>query len=102
MPATDAQLEAIRDQWLAPLLAQIAEQAERIGRLAAERDAARVAEHQARRWAEIVSMERDHLRATMAPPRQDAAHGSPARTSEADDLSPLGRLRRAWRAIRRP
>src|SRR5690349_11240522 len=35
-----AQLEAIRDEWLAPLVAQIAEQAERIGRLEAERDAA--------------------------------------------------------------
>ena len=40
--ATDAarrQLEAIRDEWLLPLVEQIREQAERIGQLQAERDA---------------------------------------------------------------
>ena len=35
------QLEAIRDEWLAPLVAQISEQAETIGGLRAERDALR-------------------------------------------------------------
>jgi len=34
-----SQLEAIRDEWLAPLVAQITEQAETIGRVTAERDA---------------------------------------------------------------
>ncbi len=37
-PTARAQLEAVRDEWLAPLVAQITEQAERIGRLEAERD----------------------------------------------------------------
>ncbi len=39
-PAARSQLEAIRDEWLAPLVAQIREQAEEIGRLQAERSAA--------------------------------------------------------------
>ena len=34
------QLEAIRDEWLAPLVAQITEQAETIGRVTAERNQA--------------------------------------------------------------
>ncbi len=34
-----AQLEAIRDEWLQPLVETISQQAERIGRLEAERDA---------------------------------------------------------------
>ena len=38
-PAARSQLEAIRDEWLAPLVAQIREQAEEIGALRAERDA---------------------------------------------------------------
>ena len=103
-PAAYAQLEAIRDQWLAPLVAQITEQAERIGRLEAERDAARAAESEARRWAEIVGMERDQLRAAIA---QDASHAAPGDTSEAQGhehdvghLRPLGRLQRLWRVIR--
>ena len=37
--AAQAQLEAIRDEWLAPLVAQISDQAETIGRVTAERDA---------------------------------------------------------------
>ena len=37
-PTARAQLEAIRDEWLAPLVAQITTQAERIGHLEAERD----------------------------------------------------------------
>jgi excisionase family DNA binding protein len=38
-PAARAQLEAVRDEWLAPLVGQIREQAEEIGRLRAEREA---------------------------------------------------------------
>ncbi len=38
-PAARSQLEAIRDEWLAPLVDRIQSQAERIGRLEAERDA---------------------------------------------------------------
>ncbi len=37
-PAARSQLEAIRDEWLAPLVERIQNQAERIGRLEAERD----------------------------------------------------------------
>ena len=37
-PNARAQLEAIRDEWLQPLVSTIAEQAERIGRLEQERD----------------------------------------------------------------
>jgi hypothetical protein len=39
-PAALAQLDAIRDQWLQPLVDQLKDQAEEIGRLKAERDAA--------------------------------------------------------------
>lgn len=39
-PNARAQLEAIRDEWLRPLVDTIAAQAERIGRLEAERDGA--------------------------------------------------------------
>ena len=38
--AARSQLEAIRDEWLAPLISQITEQAERIGHLEAEKTAA--------------------------------------------------------------
>ncbi len=38
-PAARSQLEAIRDEWLTPLVDRIQSQAERIGRLEAERDA---------------------------------------------------------------
>ena len=37
-PSARAQLEAIREEWLQPLVATISQQAERIGRLEAERD----------------------------------------------------------------
>ncbi len=39
-PAARSHLEAIRDEWLAPLVDRVQSQAERIGRLEAERDAA--------------------------------------------------------------
>ncbi len=39
-PAARSQLEAIRDEWLAPLVAQIREQAEQVGVLRTERDRA--------------------------------------------------------------
>ncbi len=39
-PAAMAQLEAIRDEWLQPLIDQLKDQAEEIGRLKSERDAA--------------------------------------------------------------
>ena len=117
-PAAYAQIEAIRDQWLAPLVAQITEQAEQIGRLEAERDVAEQMVEEQRRRAEraereredlrrqagALQAERDALRATAAP---DAPSVAPAGTSgaEAPDTATgvgdaLGPLRRLWRAIR--
>ncbi len=85
------------DERLAPLVDRIAELERERGRLEAE-----LAE--SRRWAEIIGMERDQLRAAMA---QDTAHHSPAGASEAvrpDTTTTaggaLGRLRRAWQTIR--
>ncbi|MDP9470953.1 MAG: helix-turn-helix domain-containing protein [Chloroflexota bacterium] len=95
-PAARSQLEAIRDEWLAPLVDQIREQAEEIGRLQAERSAAvrerddvaarladdrKLADHlvnvlQAERDAALAEVER--LRAS-----QDAPHASPAPQHEA-------------------
>ena len=65
-PTARAQLEAVRDEWLAPLVAQITAQAERIGRLEAERDAAEAGRLAAER-------ERDELRR-----RLGAAQAAPA------------------------
>ena len=73
--AARSQLEAIRDQWLQPLVEQIREQAERIGRLQAERDAAE--RERAAAVAELAA-EREH-RAQLAElaavvERREAAH----------------------------
>ena len=115
-PAGYAQLEAIRDQWLAPLVAQITEQAERIGRLESERDIAeQLADEQRRRaeraerdreelrrQAEALQVERDRL---LAEATQSAPPAAPASTRETigtdetwEDPEPL--WRRVWRAIR--
>ena len=75
-PAAMAQLEAVRDQWLQPLVSQIREQAEHIGRLAAERAAiARERDDLADRLAadrgladqlvNVLQAERDQLRADL-------------------------------------
>ena len=61
-PAAYAQSEAIRDQWLAPLVAQITEQAERIGRLEAERVVVEQLATDATRRAEAAEREREELR----------------------------------------
>ncbi len=62
-PAARSQLEAIRDEWLAPLVAQIREQAEQIGRLQAEREAmaARLADDRnlADQLVNVLQSERD-------------------------------------------
>ena len=62
------QLEAIRDEWLAPLVAQISEQAETLGRVTAERDQAqherdelRRRAHRANTQQEISILEREQL-----------------------------------------
>jgi hypothetical protein len=103
-PAAYAQLEAIRDRWLAPLMAQITEQAERIGRLEAGRDAARSAEADARREAQLLALERDQLRAALAQDARDAARAATGGAQAADTTTGVsgapGPLRRLWRAIR--
>jgi hypothetical protein len=81
MTATQ-QLEAIRDEWLAPLVAQIAEQAETIGRITAERDQAqreRDDERQRRQAAESRVSELEAQEAEIpvqAPSAPQAATGA--------------------------
>jgi len=60
-PAARQQLEAIRDEWLAPLVAQITEQAEALGRLEAERDQARQSAEAAIAARDQMQEERDEL-----------------------------------------
>ena len=115
-PSAYAQIEAIRDQWLAPLVAQITEQAQQIGRLEAERDTAeQMVEEQRRRAertereredlrrrAEALEAERDELRAEVT---RSAPPAAPAGTYEAEDAGdvwedPQPLWRRLWRAIR--
>ncbi|MDP9374418.1 MAG: hypothetical protein M3Q65_18610 [Chloroflexota bacterium] len=97
-PNARAQLEAVRDEWLAPLVARITEQAERIGRLGAERE-------ELRRRAEAAEAERDELRA-----RLEAAQAAPADTGaptvlivEGDGHTHRPPLwQRLWRGLRGP
>ena len=65
-PSARAQLEAVRDEWFAPLIAQITEQAERIGRLEAERDGQAAMVEELRRRAEAAEAEADTLRLRLA------------------------------------
>ncbi len=60
------QLEAIRDEWLAPLVAQITDQAETIGRVTAERDQARIQAEMLTLEREQIQAERDALQARMS------------------------------------
>ena len=73
-----AQLEAIRDQWLAPLVERIGELEREAGRLTAERDA--------------LERERDQLRQQL----EDRAL-APGSDSPASDLWSLGQLRREYK-----
>ncbi len=96
-PNARAQLEAVRDEWLAPLVAQITAQAERIGQLEAERDAAAAARLAAER-------ERDELRARLSTmvgpaPTPPAAPGDAAGAHRGDDTP--RRLARLWQRLRR-
>ena len=56
-----SQLEAIRDEWLAPLVAQITEQAKALGRLEAERDQARQSAEAAIAKLDQMQEDRDEL-----------------------------------------
>jgi excisionase family DNA binding protein len=115
-PAAYAQLEAIRDRWLAPLVETIAEQAQQIGRLDAERDVAEQMVHEQRRRAERAEREREQLRRQaealeaerdrlLAEAVHSASPAAPAGTSGAigagegwEDPEPL--WRRLWRSIK--
>jgi hypothetical protein len=94
--AARAQLEAIRDEWLQPLVAQIAEQAERIGRLEAEKE-------DLRRRAEAAEQEAATLRARPSAPTlsQDAPNvaggtAEPSATERGTGGGRWGRVRRWW------
>ncbi|MDP9358683.1 MAG: hypothetical protein M3Q71_18430 [Chloroflexota bacterium] len=74
-PAARSQLEAIRDEWLAPLVERIQNQAERIGRLEAERN--------------HLQAEVERLRAAQdAPSVAPAVHHATEPTNAAPDTSP--------------
>ena len=64
--AARRQLATIRDEWLAPLIAQLGDQAERIGRLAAEGEAKDETIAKLRHRAERAEAERDRLTAAQA------------------------------------
>ncbi len=115
--AARQQLAMVRDEWLAPLVTQITEQAERIGRLEAERESAsaqRVTQAETiaelRRRAEVAEAEADGLRLRLAEVSvpavvvvagQDATEGPHATATASDAHRPVQglwrRLRRAWR-----
>ena len=101
-PNARAQLEAIRDEWLAPLVAQITEQAERIGHLEAEREELRrraeaaEAELSATRLAH--EREVDELRA-QAPPAPPHAASPP--TTAIDTPAPQKPPEGLWARLRR-
>jgi excisionase family DNA binding protein len=96
-PAASAQLTAIMDTWVTPLVDRIAELERDRGRLEAELT-------EARRWAEIVGMERDQLRAAMGQDARDAARAGTGEAQASDTTTgagdALGPLRRLWRALR--
>jgi hypothetical protein len=91
-PAAMAQLEAIRDEWLQPLIDQLKDQAEEIGRLKAERDTAvKDAEH--------LTAEIDALRASQNQRTNEIAGQGEAIAIERhpDALSPVsGNSQRSW------
>ncbi len=98
-----AQLEAIRDEWLQPLVETISQQAERIGRLEAQRESvgAQLAAKdetiaELRRRAEQAEAERDSLAAAQAPP------AAPGATEEASGTGSSGESAAGfWARVRR-
>jgi hypothetical protein len=82
-PNARAQLEAIRDEWLQPLVGTIAEQAERIGRLEHERDGQADTIAELRGRAEVAEAALAAASATPtppAPPSDEAARPAPDST----------------------
>jgi len=98
-----SQLEAIRDEWLAPLVAQISDQAETIGRVTAERDQARIQAEMAALEREQIQAERDALQARMsaletlqAESLMQVSSAPETATSDATGTSRKRRQRRWW------
>jgi excisionase family DNA binding protein len=91
-PNARAQLEAIRDEWLAPLVAQITTQAERIGHLEAERD-----ELQRRVEAAEVALSRQHDAAGQEHAPTGPGTSEPSLVARHDAPGMWGRVRRWWR-----
>ncbi len=101
-----AQLAAIRDEWLQPLVETISQQAERIGRLEAERESvgAQLAAKdetiaELRRRAEQAEAERDRLMAAQAVPDAPGTPEAPTpdNPSGASSQGLWARVRRWWR-----
>ena len=90
--AARQQLGAIRDEWLAPLVAQLTDQAETIGRLTAERA-------ELRRRAEVAEAA---LAAASAPPTSPAPPSDEA-ARHAPDSTPIapGAAGGLWARVRR-
>jgi len=91
-PTARAQLEAIRDEWLAPLVAQITTQAEQIGHLEAERD-----ELQRRVEAAEAAVSRQHGGAGQERVSDSLGTPEPSTVARHDAEGMWGRLRRRWR-----
>ncbi len=90
-PTARAQLEAIRDEWLAPLVAQITTQAARIGQLEAER-----AELQRRVEAAEAALSRQHDGAGQERAPDRPGSPEPATVAQHDAPGMWGRVRRWW------
>ncbi len=90
-PTARAQLEAIRDEWLAPLVAQITAQAERIGQLEAER-----AELQRRVEAAEAAVSRWHDGAGQERAQDGPGTPEPPPVAQHDVPGLWGRVRRWW------
>jgi len=91
-PNARAQLEAIRDEWLAPLVAQITTQAERIGHLEAERD-----ELQRRVEAAGLALSRHYDAAVQERAQEGPGMPESATVAQHDAPGMWGRVRRWWR-----
>ncbi len=86
------QLMAVRDEWLAPLVAQITTQAARIGQLEAER-----AELQRRVEAAEAAVSRQHDGAGQERAQEGSGTPEPPTVAQHDAPGLWGRLRRRWR-----
>jgi excisionase family DNA binding protein len=86
------QLMAVRDEWLAPLVAQITTQAERIGHLEAERD-------ELRRRVEVAeaALSRQHGEGDQERALDSPGTPEPPPVAQHPVLGEWGRVRRWWR-----